>query len=529
MDKFLTNNNSIYEDFKEKIKILEKKTHYNFTLQKKGDNDPIVLKISHPNNIVILNNNFKINDCYIIIDLKNNNFRLSQDNNHSFDVNAQIMSHNKQIYTVYVEPFIHIPSEAITSNYNFLDIAKNNINKQYKLEHARKKVVQRETVNIRQIFHFILNDYVDKELRKLRLYYKVPWELCNKLYQDTAHPNFSLYKNRLFQALTAYPAMFRVIEPELGTRKELFKNICLGLSFKHLLGVNASELKRLRTPIIKCFDEIGLALIHQNKLKGKDLTLYYKYKSIMHPSYYKSRKDFLEFDNEFCEAFKINKSKKNYESKSSKSLLLLKDTTRFLRDYCGVDAELKLPKLIEISNRYHEVSHRLFISELEDASDSYNIALGEKAMTFNVSDFEHHNYIKQLVTRDDFIKEGKDLQHCVAGYHQVFLSKRSIIFGIEDSNNRSTIEFLIVDNKFKVNQHYTTRNTKPAAKNRSIAFALLKFLNEHKDIYMKQVHAAPYVRMVGGYKRSVNKELAVNYLLKPFKLVKKSKFANEEL
>lgn len=535
MNLKLDNIKNIYDDLLHKINFMDITHCYDIKITQ--TKDIIIINFIHPNNITVLDHDMNIPVFNISLDLKKQTFLFGQPNIKNRSLSQGVLNTlNNKLYYSYVSPSIHVVPNITLEKIEYGNINfPNNAVLQYKLKHSKKSIEKRETAKIRFIMHTLFSDYMDVETRKLLTYYRVPFHfICdikglfkNILYDDYNIDNYEKYKKRLFQALTTYPALFRYID--INDKYRLVSDIYHGISLKNTLGQQYKTLRSVRTPIISKFNTDELNLIHMKKIRYIDLKFHNAVKDIIHKDYLKNNKNFIEFKNLFYKNFKINLKSKN-QLKIRECVIQIKDSLRFLENRChiNIDNSFKLETLLEINKRFHEISHRILIPDNSGASSQDEIISIEQSRKIDLSDFEFSDFVSQLITPDDFYKEGHDLHHCVSGYYQSFMAKKCILFSINDGENRSTAEILlsfeIKNKKFKLVQHRSYRNREPMGQNNIIVKSLVSFLNKDIENFNKIKKSAIYrhnSRMV------LNKELVIENLLQPLKLYKKSSLYTE--
>jgi hypothetical protein len=539
MNLTLENIDYIYEDLLHKINFMD--INHCYEVKISHSEHSIVIDFIHPNNIIVLKHNMGVPVFNVTLDLKNNTFNFGQPNGHQNTFNSTFLNPlNNKIYYSYVSPVINV-FESI-SQININDFCEDDFIPSkltalhYKIKHSKKSIEKRETSKIRFIMHTLFSDYIDADVRKLITYYRVPYDFIfdikrvfnSILYDDYNKANYEKYIKRLFQTLAVYPALFRYLE--LGDPYRVISDIYNGVSLKHVLKEQYMTLRAVRTPIISRFNTDELNLIHMKKLRYIDLKFHYEIKNIIHKDYLKSNKAFVEYKKMFYERCNIKLKTKN-PFKIREPIYEIQDSLRFLKNRChiNVDNSFKLDTLFEINKRFHEIAHRIFVPDNLEISSQAEISNIEESRMLNLDDFEFSDCVSQLTSPSDFIREGNDLKHCVAGYYHSFMEKKCVLFSIDDGNNRSTAELLLdfdIKNKnFKLLQHKSYKNISPVVKNQLIVKSLVSFLN--KDISnFNQIKKSPVYK----HARSMvlNKELVIENLLKPLKLYKKSSFYKKE-
>lgn len=116
------------------------------------------------------------------------------------------------------------------------------------------------------------------------------------------------------------------------------------------------------------------------------------------------------------------------------------DLDRLYQDHDGVVALGR-----EATRRKSAVEDAALVKTHKEVTSQYNLIPG----------------VRPLVTREDYEKEGEEMDHCVAGY---FFNRKSAVFSVTgDDGTRSTLELRPEINKLFVAQSFGRRNTKPSA------------------------------------------------------------------
>lgn len=535
---------NVYKDLLHKINFLDVKHQYDINIKYSEEEFFIMITFSHKNNIVVLEHQMQINDFKVLIDFKTQNVHFSHKTyrtRNNFEQKLPINPFSKQFFYAYNKPIILV-SPTFKEKENCLnfhqslpdEVRTRNLSLSYKIEHSRKGIEARESQKIRIILHKLFNDYIDKDVRKLICYYKIIGDFYyyNKYFFERivgveyTRDNYFQFKERLFQILKTYPALFRASSVfnhafyHNDINNSFYKAIFLGHSLKPFLKDIFNTLKSVKTPIIKPISNHEINLIHNGKLKYRDIKTFKLFNKILHDDYVSNRESFIEFRDLFLEHFKLDPKRKNYESKIINHVSEIRDTINFLNSILKSPQQFKFKKLVALNKRYHEIAHRLKIPEHNEHSSEEIVEI-ENSRRINFSDFEYSNSLRQLVTEKEFATEGYEMTHCVAGYYSSFMSKRDILFSINHEGNRSTAEYLLMENgKFKLVQNRREKNHEPAPMNKRIAYLFEKFLNSEIYNFYEQIKYAPFYRKKGTMK--LNEELVIESLLKPFNLYKKS-------
>lgn len=220
--------------------------------------------------------------------------------------------------------------------------------------------------------------------------------------------------------------------------------------------------------------------------------------------------------------FMHDKSRANvfYQARNNFGLfnqLIVKNSKTFINDYCrAIVAHLVFP----------EVMRRLMMSQAIDTSnESIRFLTSDMLKLFTIPLTEHINFVKlnalqerwhrnitfinskmplsQLVTmewyplfpeqqindvtftclttRDQLLREGAALEHCVGGYGDRCLTGATHIIQVKTSSGeRSTIELRVDGNKASVIQNFGNRNQKPCDEITNAANVLLSKINNNE-------------------------------------------------
>jgi hypothetical protein len=131
---------------------------------------------------------------------------------------------------------------------------------------------------------------------------------------------------------------------------------------------------------------------------------------------------------------------------------------------------------------------------------------GKLTDKMNITDFDGHEYIRELTTGLDLLTEGHQMNHCVGGYSSSVSSGNSKIFSINVNGSRSTLEvytpkkysnknpYLIptyyynengektkedyTTPRFRLSQHYGHSNSTPSDENKELVNRFIKYLDE---------------------------------------------------
>lgn len=528
MENQLLTADDTYKKLLHKINMLEVNHCYKITIE--NINNCVVVTFIHPNNIVVLGTDMNVPNFIIKLDFNNFHFRLGQPASKKGNtVDGVFCRATKSIYYSYINPRILVDYVAGYVNSGANINHERSLSLNYKLNHSAKTIQKRESSTIAFIVHNLLSDYIDTDTRKLACYYKAPSDYFFDLEFTFKHIlkveynecNVNQFKTRLMQTLKLYPALFRT-EFEIMPSYDFIYLIYNGISLKHLLGEYHSQLKTIKTPIVKRFSRVELKLISEQKIRNIDLDFYRFVSGIIHPDELRTNKDFLKFKKKFYKKFEIPE-KSNKTNKMLKTICNdLQDSFNFLRFNFNIQGALTFNKLLLLNSRYHNIVDRLYIPTDEKSSDK-DIHDIEQSRLLDISEFNLFIHCKQLLSQNDFIQEGKDLKHCVAGYHYLFLKKKNVIFSIDYDNHRSTLELRLSSNSkiknFTMVQHRAYDNTKPNKNHSSLVINLVKFLNQDDKNFNQIMHSKNYRN---GSEMIVNNELVIEQLLKPLKLYKKS-------
>lgn len=95
--------------------------------------------------------------------------------------------------------------------------------------------------------------------------------------------------------------------------------------------------------------------------------------------------------------------------------------------------------------------------------------------------------IIQLLSRDDFTREGIIMQHCVAGYYPRSLKGDNPVFHIENKYGNSTLEINVLHDKCFISQHYKEENQLAHKSHINIGKQIVKYLNNNMNLIDKSI------------------------------------------
>jgi hypothetical protein len=98
----------------------------------------------------------------------------------------------------------------------------------------------------------------------------------------------------------------------------------------------------------------------------------------------------------------------------------------------------------------------------------------------DISEFKFNPFIKELLTLEDLLEEGKRMHHCVGGYAKALKERDIRIFHIERGEESSTLEMMQYSTLlfFSVLQHRGPWNKDVGIEHKEIAEAFVQFLNQ---------------------------------------------------